>query len=65
MSAPTRRLILPDGGAFDLPMPPGATDSPAVVVTSGASACPSALVVALGGLVLGGVSVWLLLKLNR
>lgn len=64
-TVPMRRLFLPGGGAFDLPMPAGARIyvKPAPVVTSGAEACPSVLVPVLVGAALGGALTWLLVKL--
>jgi hypothetical protein len=62
----TRRLILPGGGTFDLPMPVGTGTYKGVsgaVVDS--AECPSVLVPVLIGSGLGGLLTWLLVKLSR
>lgn len=59
----TRRLYLPDGGAFDLQMPSGRIAAPIQGVVASGS-CPMWVPV-LAGVALGGLSTWLLLKLIR
>jgi hypothetical protein len=66
----TRRLYLPDGSSFDLPLPPGSgqfVENPVSMVTSGATSWPSApiLVPVLGGILLGAVVTWLILRQSR
>jgi hypothetical protein len=61
------RLVLPDGGSFDLPLPGSSAklvERGGGVLTSPAE-CPSALVPVLIGAVLGAGLTWLVVRASR
>lgn len=67
MTPATRRLYLPGGGSFDLPLPSTfkAVAAPTFDSVLSSCACPSVLVPVLGGLLLGGLATWGLLRLTK
>lgn len=63
--ASTRKLFLPDGGSFDLPMPDDMTENVQPRLFGASDGTGSMVFPVLSGAVLGAFFTWLLVRISR